>query len=139
MIPLYKKALEEISGVKLGMTFVFSFWFIFKCFSSKFRSPKSSTLAPSRRLILSRKNTNNMLEFSCNLVKTEVTFQRISNIGKTVEKRIKKAHCKKADCQSQPHVGAITKEAHSILHLVNFLTPKNTTQEKHLKLGGNLQ
>ena len=120
--------------------FVFSFWFIFfKCFSSKFRSPKSSTLAPSRRLILSRKNTNNMLEFSCNIVKTEATFQRISNIGKTVEKRIKKAHCKKADCQSQPHVGAITKEAHSILHLVNFLTPKNTTQEKHLKLGGNLQ
>ena len=76
---------------------MFSFWFIFKCFSSKFRSPKSSTLAPSRRLILSRKNTNNMLEFSCNLVKTEATFQRISNIGKTVEKRIKKAHCKKAN------------------------------------------
>lgn len=40
----------------------------------------------------------------------------------------------------QPHVGTITKEAHSVLHLVNFLTPKNTThQEKHLKLGGNLQ
>ena len=102
--------------------------------SSKFRSPKSSTLAPSRRLILSRmmgKNTSRMLEFSCNLLVNWSNSWKLPNIFR--ERPVtQETLCTKARCQSQPHIRTITKEAHSVLHFVNFLTQKkhNTSSRK---------